>query len=73
MKKLFTLLVGALMAGNAFGQTNWKNIVVNGDFEAEALAYENYSGMAADAWNSFWVHEWPKGEAGESQLPSLMA
>ena len=67
MKKLFTLLVGALMAGNAFGQTNWKNIVVNGDFEAEAPAYENYSGMAADAWNSFWVHEWPKGEAGESQ------
>ena len=67
MRKLFTLLVGALMAGNAFGQTNWKNIVVNGDFEAEAPAYENYAGMAADAWNSFWVHEWPKGEAGESQ------
>ena len=67
MKKLFTLLVGALMAGNAFGQTNWKNIVVNGDFEAEAPAYENYSGMAADAWNSFWVHEWPKGEVGETQ------
>ena len=67
MKKLFTLLVGALMAGSAFGQTNWKNIVVNGDFEAEAPAYENYNGMAADAWNSFWVHEWPKGEAGETQ------
>ena len=67
MKKLFTLFVGALMAGSAFGQTNWKNIVVNGDFEAEAPAYESYQGMAADAWNSFWVHEWPKGEAGESQ------
>ncbi len=67
MKKLFTLLVGVLLAGTAFGQKNWTNIVVNGDFEAEAPAYENYAGMAADAWNSFWVHEWPKGEAGESQ------
>ena len=67
MKKLFTLLVGTLMAGSAFGQANWTNIVVNGDFEAEAPAYENYNGMAADAWNSFWVHEWPKGEAGETQ------
>jgi hypothetical protein len=67
MKKLFTLLVGTLMAGSAFGQANWTNIVVNGDFEAEAPAYENYAGMAADAWNSFWVHEWPKGEAGETQ------
>lgn len=67
MKKLFTLLVGALMAGSAFGQANWKNIVVNGDFEAEAPAYEDYNGMAADAWNSFWVHEWPKGEVGETQ------
>ena len=67
MKKLFTLLVGALMAGNAFGQTNWKNIVVNGDMEGEAPAYEDYAGMPADAWNSFWVHEWPKGEVGETQ------
>lgn len=67
MKKLFTLLVGALFAGSAFAQKTWTNIVVNGDFEAEAPAYENYAGMAADAWNSFWVHEWPKGEAGESQ------
>lgn len=67
MKKLFTLLVGALMAGSAFGQTNWKNIVVNGDLEGEAPAYENYAGMPAEAWNSFWVHEWPKGEVGETQ------
>lgn len=67
MKKLFTLLGVVLMASTAFGQTNWKNIVVNGDFEAEVPAYENYAGMAADAWNSFWVHEWPKGEAGETQ------
>ena len=67
MKKLFTLLGAVLMATTSFGQTNWKNIIVNGDFEAEVPAYENYAGMAADAWNSFWVHEWPKGEAGETQ------
>ena len=67
MKKLFTLLVGALMAGNAFGQTNWKNIVVNGDMEGEAPAYEKYGDMPAEAWNSFWVHEFPKGEVGETQ------
>ena len=67
MKKIFTLLVCVLMAGSAFGQKTWKNIVVNGDFEAEAPAYEDYNGMAADAWNSFWVHEWPKGEVGETQ------
>ena len=67
MKKLFTLLVGVLLAGTAFGQTNWKNIVVNGDLEGEAPAYENYAGMPAEAWNSFWVHEWPKGEVGETQ------
>ena len=67
MRKLFTLLVCALFAGSAFGQTNWKNIVVNGDLEGEAPAYENYAGMPAEAWNSFWVHEWPKGEVGETQ------
>lgn len=67
MKKLFTLLVGVLLAGTAFGQKNWTNIVVNGDMEGEAPAYENYAGMPAEAWNSFWVHEWPKGEVGETQ------
>ena len=67
MRKLFTLLVCALFAGSAFGQKNWTNIVVNGDMEGEAPAYENYAGMPAEAWNSFWVHEWPKGEVGETQ------
>ena len=67
MRKLFTLLVCALFAGNAFGQKNWTNIVVNGDMEGEAPAYEDYAGMPAEAWNSFWVHEWPKGEVGEEQ------
>ena len=49
MKKLFTLLGVVLMASSAFGQTNWKNIVVNGDFESEVPAYDSYVGMAADA------------------------
>ena len=51
MKKLFTLLVGALMAG---------------DMESDMPTYEawqdggfDYSAIPADAWNSFWVHEWP--------------
>ena len=66
MKKLFTLLVGALFAGSAFGQTNWTSVIVNGDLEGTAPAYEawenggfDYSAIPADAWNSFWVHEWP--------------
>ena len=67
MRKLFTLLFGVLIAGSAFGQQKWKNIVVNGDMESDAPAYENYSSVSADAWNSFWVHEWPKGEVGETQ------
>jgi hypothetical protein len=59
MKKLFTLLVGALMAGNAFGQANWTNVVTNSDMEGNAPAYASYDQNTADAWNSFWVHEWP--------------
>ena len=43
MKKLFTLLVGALMAGNAFGQTNWTNVIVNGDFEGTVPTYEAWA------------------------------
>ena len=66
MKKLFTLLVGALMAGNAFGQTNWTNVIVNGDFEGNVPAYSvfegeefDYSSLTTETFNSFWVHEWP--------------
>ena len=40
MKKLFTLLVGAMFAGSAFAQKTWTNVVVNGDFEGTAPAYE---------------------------------
>ena len=67
MKKLFTLTAFVLVAGLAFGQQKWKNIVVNGDMEKESPAYESYEDMAADAWNSFWVHEFPKGDVGEQQ------
>ena len=67
MKKLFTLMAFVLMAGFAFGQQKYKNIVVNGDMEGNAPAYEDYHSMPADAWNSFWVHEFPKGEVGETQ------
>jgi hypothetical protein len=66
MKKLFTLLVGVLMAGSAFGQKNWTSVIVNGDMEGNAPTYEawenggfDYAAVPADAWNSFWVHEWP--------------
>ena len=59
MRKLFTLLFGVLVAGAAYGQKTWTNIIVNGDFEKDAPAYADYPGMPEDAWNSFWVHEWP--------------
>ena len=59
MKKLFTLLGVVLMASSAFGQ-KWQNLVVNGDCEGTAPAYTNYSQCTdVNAWNSFWVHEWP--------------
>jgi hypothetical protein len=59
MKKLFTLMAFVLMAGSAFGQKNWTNVIVNGDLEGTAPAYETLDAVSADAWNSFWVHEWP--------------
>ena len=63
MKKLFTLLGVVLMASSAFGQ-KWQNIVVNGDCEGAAPAYENYQACTdVNAWNSFWVHEWQTSDA----------
>lgn len=59
MKKLFTLLVGVMMTGSAFGQSSWKNVVTNSDMEGTAPAYSVREENQADAWNSFWVHEWP--------------
>ena len=43
MKKLFTLLVGALLGGSAFGQ----ELIINGDLEGEQQA----------GWSSFWVQD----------------
>ena len=43
MKKLFTLLVGVLLAGNAMGQ----ELIINGDLEGEQQA----------GWSSFWVQD----------------
>ena len=66
MKQLDTLVVGALMAGSAFGQKNWTSVIEGGDMESDMPTYEawqdggfDYSAIPADAWNSFWVHEWP--------------
>ena len=66
MKKLFTLLVSVLLAGTAYGQKNWTSVIEGGDMESDMPAYEawenggfDYSAIPADAWNSFWVHEWP--------------
>lgn len=43
MKKLFTLLVGVLLGGSAFGQ----ELVINGDLEGEQK----------EGWSSFWVQD----------------
>jgi len=59
MKKLFTLLGVVLMASTAFGQTNWTSVITNGDCEGSAPAYTTVDQNTTDAWNSFWVHEWP--------------
>lgn len=31
MKKFFTLFVAALLSGNVFAQSDWKDLVVNGN------------------------------------------
>ena len=59
MKKLFTLMAFVLIAGSAFGQKTWTSVVTNGDLEGPVTAYETPDAVSADAWNSFWVHEWP--------------
>ena len=59
MKKLFTLMAFVLIAGSAFGQKTWTNVVTNGDLEGTVTAYDTPDAVSADAWNSFWVHEWP--------------
>lgn len=53
------------MASTSFGQTNWKNIVTNGDCEADVPAYTDYTTMPADAWNSFWYQYGNQGTAAK--------
>ena len=53
------------MATTSFGQTNWKNIVTNGDCEADVPAYTDYTTMPADAWNSFWYQYGNEGTAAK--------
>ena len=66
MKKIFTLLTFVLVAGSAFGQKNWTNLVVNGDFEGSVPSYANPAECTSE-WNSFWVHSWPDPTAGQYQ------
>lgn len=66
MKKLFTMLVGVLLAGTAFGQDKWESVIVNGDLEADMPAYkDDVSQMTAETWNPFWVQYGDNGVAGK--------
>lgn len=48
MKKFFTLMAAALLSSGAFAQSEWQNMVENGDME----------GAEDPEWSCFWVHEW---------------
>lgn len=70
MKKVFTLIAGMLLiCGSVSAQKKWTNVVVKGDMEGELPAYTTYDEMQGSGgeWNSFWSHEFPKGEEGEEQ------
>ena len=71
MKKFFTLIAGMLLIGSsAFAQSRWTNIlpVNTGDMETALPAYETTDQNDPDAWNPYWVHEFPTGEVGEEQF-----
>ena len=51
MKKFFTLFVAVLLSSGAFAQSDWKDLVVNGNME----------GPADPLWSSFWCHDWREG------------
>ena len=51
MKKFFTLIAAAMLSTGAFAQTEWQNLVVNGNME----------GAADPMWSSFWCHDWRQG------------
>ena len=50
MKKLFTLFAAVLLSSGAFAQSEWQNLVVNGNMEGEQ----------DPMWSSFWCHDWRK-------------
>ena len=50
MKKFFTLFVAVLLSSGAFAQSDWKDLVVNGNME----------GAADPLWSSFWCHDYRK-------------
>ena len=51
MKKFFTLFVAVLLSSGAFAQSDWKDLVVNGNME----------GVADPLWSSFWCHDYREG------------
>ena len=51
MKKFFTLFVAVLLSSGAFAQSDWKDLVVNGNME----------GPADPLWSSFWCHDYREG------------
>ena len=57
MKKFFTLFVAVLLSSGAFAQSDWKDLVVNGNME----------GPADPLWSSFWCHDWREGVEFDSE------
>jgi len=51
MKKIFTLIAAALLSSGAFAQSEWQNLVVNGNMEGEQ----------DPNWSSFWCHDYRQG------------
>lgn len=51
MKKIFTFFAAVLLSCNAFAQSDWKDLVVNGNME----------GAQDPLWSSFWCHDWRVG------------
>lgn len=51
MKKFFTLIAAALLSSGAFAQSEWQNLVVNGNLEGEQ----------DPMWSSLWCHDWRQG------------
>jgi hypothetical protein len=75
MKKIFTLVAGALLiCSGVSAQKKWTDKVVNGKMEGEMPAYTTLEEMQTGGvlnegatWNSFWSHEFPLNEIGEEQ------